>query len=178
MTSAFEMRYRFEEAEAASIRRAGECVEFEQAFPEMSFGVGMDRGEKFVRFSQRASLRRLGLLVLVVGLLAACVTRSGPTATGEGAMPRDAALQQWRAKVERAREGPREGPLTAERAVEEALQASPELEQMRQRMRAAAEQVRQVEATFYPRLVIARTSISPTRRLCPHEYHQSAALSP
>jgi len=126
-----------------------------RSFQRCHLGMGMDRGERFGSSYQRASLTKLGLLVLVVGLLAACTTRSGPTATGAGAMPRDAVLQQWRAKVERAREVPREGPLTAERAVEEALQASPELEQMRQRMRAAAEQVRQVEATFYPRLVIA-----------------------
>lgn len=43
-----------------------------------------------------------------------------------------------------------EGPLTVERAVEEALRASPELEQMRQRLEAAAEQVRQVEAVLSP----------------------------
>ena len=45
--------------------------------------------------------------------------------------------------------------MTVERAVEEALTASPELEQIRQRMRAAAEQVRQADATFYPRLIVS-----------------------
>ncbi len=44
--------------------------------------------------------------------------------------------------------------LTLEKAIVEALDASPELEQMQQRMRAASEQVRQAEASFYPRLVV------------------------
>jgi outer membrane protein TolC len=43
--------------------------------------------------------------------------------------------------------------LTLEKAIAEALDASPELEQMQQRVRAASEQVRQAEASFYPRLV-------------------------
>ena len=47
------------------------------------------------------------------------------------------------------------GPLTVDRAVEEALKASPELNQVRQRLAAAGEQVRQVESTFYPRLALA-----------------------
>jgi outer membrane protein len=45
--------------------------------------------------------------------------------------------------------------LTIEKAVREALEASPELEQMRYRIQAASEQVRQAEASFYPRLVVA-----------------------
>ena len=46
------------------------------------------------------------------------------------------------------------GPLTMDRAVEEALKASPELAQVRQRMAAAGEQVRQAESAFYPRLAM------------------------
>lgn len=45
--------------------------------------------------------------------------------------------------------------LTVERAVSEALAASPELGQLRERIRAASEQVRQAEAAFYPRLVVS-----------------------
>jgi outer membrane protein TolC len=45
------------------------------------------------------------------------------------------------------------GPLSVERAVHEALAASPEMEQIRRRLDAASEQVRQAEAAFYPRLV-------------------------
>jgi len=45
------------------------------------------------------------------------------------------------------------GALTVDRVISEALRASPELEQIRQRIQAAAEQVRQADASFYPRLV-------------------------
>jgi outer membrane protein len=48
-----------------------------------------------------------------------------------------------------------EGPLTAERAIQEALKASPELEQIRLRIAAAGEQVKQANAAFYPRLILA-----------------------
>lgn len=44
------------------------------------------------------------------------------------------------------------GPLTLERAVDEALRASTELDQIRKRIDAAEQQVRQVEASFYPRV--------------------------
>jgi outer membrane protein len=47
------------------------------------------------------------------------------------------------------------GPLTVERAIQEALKASPELEQIRLRIEAAGEQVKQANAAFYPRLILA-----------------------
>lgn len=46
--------------------------------------------------------------------------------------------------------------LTVDRAVEEALRASPELEQIKQRIDASREQVKQAEASFYPRLVLSQ----------------------
>ncbi len=49
----------------------------------------------------------------------------------------------------------RTGLLTVDRAIEEALRASPELEQIQQRIGAASEQVLQAEAAFYPRLVLS-----------------------
>ncbi len=49
----------------------------------------------------------------------------------------------------------RTGSLTVDRAIEEALRISPELEQIQQRIGAAAEQVKQAEASFYPRLVLS-----------------------
>lgn len=52
-------------------------------------------------------------------------------------------------------EGQIQGPLTLDRAVREALNASPELEQIQQRIHAAAEQVRQADAAFYPRLILS-----------------------
>ena len=54
-----------------------------------------------------------------------------------------------------ARRGNQTGILTVDRAIEEALRASPELEQIQQRIGAAAEQIRQAEALFYPRLVLS-----------------------
>ena len=46
------------------------------------------------------------------------------------------------------------GALTVDRAIEEALRASPELEQIRERINAADQQVKQAEAAFYPRLIL------------------------
>ncbi len=47
------------------------------------------------------------------------------------------------------------GPLKLDQAIEEALAASPELEQINQRINAAMEQVRQAEALFYPRITLS-----------------------
>jgi outer membrane protein len=49
----------------------------------------------------------------------------------------------------------RHDPLTLDRAIEEALRASPELNQIQQRINAAMEQVRQATAAFYPRIVLS-----------------------
>ena len=99
------------------------------------------------------------MLILTAAVPAACSVRTAPVAKGEDApsaqVARDDDVKQWQAKVQHARQVSLEGPLTVERAVEEALRASPELEQMQQRIKAAAEQVRQVEATFYPRLIVS-----------------------
>jgi outer membrane protein len=46
------------------------------------------------------------------------------------------------------------GVLTADRAIAEALAASPQLDQMASRVAAATEQVKMAEAGFYPRLVL------------------------
>ncbi len=45
--------------------------------------------------------------------------------------------------------------LTLGKAVEEAIKASPELEQIQHRIGAASEQIKQVEAAFYPRILLA-----------------------
>ncbi len=101
----------------------------------------------------------LVLLVLAVSVPPACSVRPVPVAKGEdmrsAPVARDDSANQWQPRVQVERQRAVEGPLTVERAVEEALRASPELEQMQQRMKAAGEQVRQVEATFYPRLVVS-----------------------
>ena len=45
--------------------------------------------------------------------------------------------------------------LTLEKAVEEAVKASPELDQMERRMEAASQQIKQVEAVLYPRILVS-----------------------
>jgi outer membrane protein len=50
---------------------------------------------------------------------------------------------------------PTRGPLTVDQVIAEALKASPELEQIKQRIEAASEQIRQADASFYPRLVVS-----------------------
>jgi len=45
--------------------------------------------------------------------------------------------------------------LTLEQAIQDALERSPELQQILQRIDASAEQIKQAEAAFYPRLIIA-----------------------
>ena len=103
--------------------------------------------------------RMLLFMILIASMPAACMVRTALVAKGEDipsatVMHGDAAAQ-WQPEAQQGRQVLVEGPLTVERAVEEALRASPELEQMRQRLKAAAEQVRQVEASFYPRLVVS-----------------------
>ncbi|MBN1846582.1 MAG: TolC family protein [Sedimentisphaerales bacterium] len=48
------------------------------------------------------------------------------------------------------------GPLSLDRVIAEALAASGQLEQMQRRLEAAIQQIRQAEAAFYPRLVLAQ----------------------
>ena len=118
----------------------------------------MDHMVRSVSRNNSTLQRKLVLLILTAGMLAACSVHPAPMARDHaslGQITQDNGGKRWQAKVQRAREAPVEGPLTAERAVEEALRASPDLEQMRQRMKVAAEQVRQVEASFYPRLVVS-----------------------
>lgn len=105
-----------------------------------------------------AGVRGRGLaLVLAVGVLAGCAEKTGLLPKGfhnpDQAVQSKAVVREY---TEQAFPPAAEsGPLTLERAVEEALRASPELEQMRARMNAAGEQVRQAEAAFYPRLVVS-----------------------
>jgi len=99
-------------------------------------------------------LSKLMRFVLAAGILTACASHSASAPGEEPPLPSGEMLKQWQAKVRTTPEV-EQGPLTVERAIEEALTASPELEQMRQRIRAAAEQVRQADSTFYPRLVVS-----------------------
>jgi outer membrane protein len=115
----------------------------------------MEHMVRFVLERKIAGLFELMLMLLMAGGLVAC-NHHAPTFSREETvpLPQAAVLQRWHAKSQ-GLPNPEQGPLTVERAVEEALAASPELEQIRQRMRAAAEQVRQADSTFYPRLIVA-----------------------
>lgn len=103
--------------------------------------------------NQRCTGRLLFVLAsFLLGAYPGCAPYVGPL--GEQASPPLGAgrvLERWQAM---AREAPA-GPLTLERAIQEALSASPELRQIEERLSAAAEQVRQAQAAFYPRLVFA-----------------------
>lgn len=90
-------------------------------------------------------------VALFLGALGACSPYVGPLENREKALDATRVLQRWEASALEAASG----PLTLERAVKEALSASPELRQIEERVFAAAEQVRQAEAAFYPRLVFA-----------------------
>ncbi len=67
--------------------------------------------------------------------------------------PPSAVLQQQEESKLPAQEP--KGYLTLDAAIDEALKANPELIQITQRITAAAEQVAQAEASFYPRLVLS-----------------------
>lgn len=114
----------------------------------------MERVGTFSFKERKAPILARMLLILIAGIVAACSPYSANVPREEAPLPREAILRQWEAKSRETIES-QQGPLTAERAVEEALGASPELEQIRQRMKAAAEQVRQADSTFYPRLIVS-----------------------
>jgi outer membrane protein len=69
-------------------------------------------------------------------------------------LPEKKVLKHWES-LSKSRAAVHSGALTLDQAIEESLEASPELEQIHQRLAASEEQVRQAEATFYPRLVLA-----------------------
>ena len=105
---------------------------------------------------KRAKLFELILLMLTTVALVACAPHDVTFSREElPPLAQETVLRQWTAKAHGSPEMLQQGPLTVELAVEEALMASPELGQIRQRMKAAAEQVRQADSTFYPRLIVA-----------------------
>lgn len=81
-----------------------------------------------------------------------CAPYVGPTGDAAPPFGTKEVIQRWDLM---SRQAP-SGPLTLERAIQEALAASPELRQMEERLSAASEQVRQAEGAFYPRLVFTQ----------------------
>ena len=94
------------------------------------------------------------LLFLVMPHISGCAPDTvSPAVETRPPLPPQRIEKQWVALSRKPPSG--QGPLTVERAIEEALSASPELEQIRQRLAAADEQVVQAGASFYPRLVVS-----------------------
>lgn len=98
---------------------------------------------------------RMFLLLPAIGVgLLGCAANDRPAVVENDLQPvrlvmeRQVELQTPPADVET-------GSLTVDRAIEEALRASPELEQIQQRIEASSEQVVQAEASFYPRIVLS-----------------------
>ncbi len=95
------------------------------------------------------------LVLLASGMgLEGCARKDQPVVMEKEPLPAGLIMKQ-RQEIPAPSEDARTGVLTVDRAIEEALRASPELEQIRQRIGAASEQVVQAEATFYPRLVLS-----------------------
>ncbi len=94
----------------------------------------------------------LGVLMAIV--LGGCAWKDRLAVQEKDPLPASLIMKQREEFPSRPPEA-RETVLTVDRAIEEALGASPELEQIQQRIGAAGEQVRQAEASFYPRLVLS-----------------------
>ncbi|ABK19051.1 TolC family protein [Syntrophobacter fumaroxidans] len=100
------------------------------------------------------------VFLYVLGVIAA-ITVSGCSTTGDSAPNANPALPiespvlppTAPSMEDSAGKG---GTLTVDRAIQEALSVSPELDQARSRVAAAGEQVRQAEAMFYPRIVLSQ----------------------
>lgn len=129
--------------------RVREMPDMLKSAPRAGLIVKPSRGwSKLMGFHGQRKIPILGA-ALFLGAFWACSPYVGPVGPGEKAMDAARVLRRWEASALEAHSG----PLSLERAVREALWANPELRQIEERLSAAAEQVRQAEAAFYPRLV-------------------------
>ena len=108
-------------------------------------------------FHGHCSLRTLVLyLMLMTGFaFSGCTSRHLTSKDEQPPLPEKKLLSHWQRVSEKSHSSPssHQGPLTVDQVISEALKASPELEQIRQRIEAASEQIIQADASFYPRLV-------------------------
>ncbi len=86
-----------------------------------------------------------------------CTSRHAIPRDEQPPLPEKTLLKHWRHVSEKSHSSPspHQGPLTVDQVISEALRASPELEQIRQRIEAASEQILQADASFYPKLVVS-----------------------
>jgi outer membrane protein len=106
---------------------------------------------------ERLRHRRLWvvLFLLAVGILGAGCVREPTFSSDEGEPLSQKKVVKLFEDLSEGSKVSSHGPLTVEQAIQEALKASPELEQIRLRIAAAGEQVKQANAAFYPRLILA-----------------------
>ncbi len=118
-----------------------------------NIGKGRPGREKRVWFLGAVPGRRAG----TAGLLAALLMTMGAGCHESPAEVSNTAarLRMSVTKQVQAPAPPPLGALTVDRAIAEALAASPQLEQMASRVAAAKEQVKLAEAAFYPRVILS-----------------------
>lgn len=90
--------------------------------------------------------------LMLVFVFSGCTSHHSIPKEAQPPLPEKNLLKQWRQLSQKPYSSSM-GPLTVDQVIDEALKASPELEQIRQRIGAADEQIRQADASFYPRLV-------------------------
>ena len=133
------------------------------------FGVGLTRVVEGMQNSREGDMIRgrfrfpaggaygsMGVLLIVL-VLVCCWGCTHPSPKTHPAEPPALQPGTWNESMSLQAQAPpvESGTLTLERAVEETIKASPELVQMQQRIEAASEQIKQVEASFYPRIILS-----------------------
>lgn len=101
---------------------------------------------------EQGSHRALFLTLLLALALAGCLRQPSPQGPQEPPPHPHESRESAVLKEDPVPASPR---LTLGKAVEEAIKASPELEQVQHRIDAASQQIKQVEATFFPRILFA-----------------------
>lgn len=101
------------------------------------------------------SLLALCFIISALPYLSGCASYDAVTAATEprAPLPEEKIAKRWEIVSRKPPSNSRK--LTVDQAIEEALTASPELEQIRQRLAAADEQIVQAGASFYPSLVVS-----------------------
>jgi outer membrane protein len=92
------------------------------------------------------------LAILVLWSPTGCISSEKGSFYGEPSFTAATVRQHWDRQTSETADAS-QSSLTVDQAIQEALAASPELEQIRRRLEAAGEQVNQAQAAFYPRVI-------------------------